>query len=288
VGTPGNIYHYDFLTSSVDLKLAGTTYYGNGFALGGHQTALPALYANLEMVTVSTSYITSTLTIGAYYQSISSEWYAEDEVDFVSMIISPLSNCQYLLSNPSLVLYGFGLHFYPFVDTTDAFTLFDEFIAKTQYQLTMVTPQVDSAVFKSEGGLSGDLYTLDTYYSGKIDSTGSPSYELSFKIQFKCVYEHSTGVLKGMHYKVQNKGTFNGQSADITCDFLVEAYGYDLPDFGFGGLNFNITTDWWIIAAAGGGGLLIIIIIIIAVTISSKKKKSSKKTKKKSKKKSKK
>ena len=276
-GTPGDIYYFDILKASVDLKLGGNDYSGNRFTVSGNPL-VPPQTASCEIMDFPTSMLLYSLVVGSYAQNIHCLWYSEDEYDFYYMILNPLANCEDYLSNPALVSDGFDLFFYPFADTTDTYDTLSEFIAQTHSSLTPYLTQENPPIFEVSGGKSGDIFTFESYFEGLIEDVHPPAYSLRFKTQLKCYYEYDDGVLYGIHYKVSLRGEYDGQSATITCEFLAERINYDLPTFTLGG--FDIYEDWWIIAAAGGGGLLlIIIVIIIAVSVSRKKKPKKKKKK---------
>lgn len=275
-GTIGDIYYFDILESSVELKLGNNDYSGNRFYVAGNPL-VPPQTASCEIIDFPISLTKSVLIVGSYSQFLFNMWYTEDEYDFYSMIIYPMTNCESFLSNPALVADGFGLFFYPFADTEYTYNFFSELVTLTQSQLTEYTPNVNTPVFEAIGGKTGNLYTFESLFTGTIEDVHPPSYNLRFKIQFKCYFEYDLGVLYGLHYKVNLKGDYNGESASITGEFLVERTSYDLPAFSLG--SFNIATDWWIIATAVGGGLLLIIIIVVAVTSGKKKKPKKKKSK---------
>ncbi|MFW9923128.1 MAG: choice-of-anchor S family protein [Candidatus Thorarchaeota archaeon] len=140
-------------------------------------------------------------------------------------MVYPMYQSGMFLGNPSLADVCLGLLFYLFIDNVAAWTLFDSFVAETQYQLIAYLPSVTNPVFDATGITSAGIYTFESCFTGSIEQTGTPSYEFKFKLQNKFDYQYSNGVLKGMHYKSHGTGTYNGEKSSFTCEFLVEEYG---------------------------------------------------------------
>jgi len=87
--------------------------------------------------------------VGGYTQPIHSEWTAEDEINFYSLIVYPMLRSQVFLMNPDLASNGLGLIFYPFVDRSIIGTFFDEFVQQTNYQLPMYSTYLTEPSFEA-------------------------------------------------------------------------------------------------------------------------------------------
>jgi hypothetical protein len=285
--TVGNTFQYDMLLAEVDITIGGTRYTGSGFSISGNHVDQGTM-CTIQVNSVTATTVTSTLYGGTYSQSYISEWVLSDDISFNSLILSWLHKAQPYLTNPTLVSNGLGLIFFPFVEYALSFDFFEEYVAKTSYQLTGATSAVTNPTFKCVSEEKDGLYYFESYFSGSdAISGGSPEYDLDFSVRLKFAYDRSYAVLQGMHFLAEGRGIFNGQKAKYRCESLIELQFYDLPNFKLS--FFDITYDWWIIPTAVGGGLILIgTIVFVSIRAKRGKKKPKKKSKKKSTKKKKK
>ncbi|NHJ48285.1 MAG: hypothetical protein FK733_10915 [Asgard group archaeon] len=278
----GNIFHYEMALAEVSISLGDNDYVGNGFSIAGHHLA-QGYICTLIVDNVYSTHVACTLYGGGYQQSHTSEWVLSDDVSFASLIISWLWKAQPFLTNPTLVSNGLGLIFYPFLEYALSYDFFEEFVDQTYYLLPLQSLSYPNLIFKCYSEEKDGIYFFETSFSGSDEiSGGSPEYDLDFKVQLKFAYEKSTGILQGMHYKAEGKGTFNGQPAKYRCESLTLKQYYDLPVFKYG---FDISDDWWIIVAAGGGLVLVVTAVLVFSRVGKKKKRKKKPKKKSTKKK---
>ncbi|NHJ05163.1 MAG: hypothetical protein EAX90_10080 [Candidatus Heimdallarchaeota archaeon] len=275
--TSGNIFHYDVILNELTFTNGDTEYYGNGFSIDGHH--LEQGYTCTVIVdTVDTSSVDSTIFGGGYSEQFTC-WWSLDSYDFALLISNHLHTFLNLIINPSFIVNGPRLFFYPFIDTLYAYPFFEQFVYQTNFHLTNALSYYTEPTFECVSDDSGDIYYFESYFTGSIiEIVDPPTQDIDFKVQLKFAYEKTTGILKGLHYLAQGEGEIYSQSSSYTCETLIEMQDYNLPRFELGGFSFDIAEDWWIIAAAGGGGLfLIVIIIVVVVSVKKKKKKTTKK-----------